>query len=117
MATIDVPLSFTDGINYGTGDDTNTANNGNYAATQLKVVVVSMGFVSLDIQLGVKDINNNPATVNVSVPGGSAAGTEISIGTSSDRFLDVFNVSVIGGGGTSGDQIEIRNLQERTIAL
>ena len=112
-------LKFTDGINYGTGASTNRANGSNFAATQLKVVVTTMGASQLDLRLQVKDINDLPTTVDVSVPASSAPGTEIPVGTSSDRYLDMIGVSFIpfSSFGTLGDTVTIRNLKERQIAL
>ena len=112
-------LSFTDGVNYGTGSSLNKANGSNFAATQLKVVIVSLGANQLDLRLHVKDINNLPTTIDVSIPGGSAPGTEIPVGTSSDRYLDMIAVSYIPASsyGTLGDRVTINNLKERTIVL
>jgi len=111
--------SFTDGINYGNGADFNPANGSNYAATQLRAKVVTMGGANLDLRLSVKDINNNPMTIDVTIPASSPVGTEITIGTTSDRFLDVIGVSLIpfSSFGTLGDTIDIRNIKEREIAL
>jgi hypothetical protein len=112
-------ITFTDGISYGDGSPTNPANGTNFAATQLKAYVVSMGATQLDLRLSVKDINNNLTTIDVSVPGGSAPATEITIGGTSDRFLDVTNIILKPGGsaGTSGNVIRIRNKKERQIQL
>jgi hypothetical protein len=112
-------IQFTDGINYGDGSPSNPANDQFFAATQLKVVVVSMGGTDLDLRLSVKDVNDNPTTIDVTVPGGSAGGTEIDIGTSSDRFLDVMGAIFVPAGstGTVGDNVTIRNKKERQIAL
>lgn len=110
---------FTDGINYGNGEDFNPADGSNFAATQLKLKVVSMGASNLDLRLAVKDKDNNPTTIDVTIPASSPVGTEIAVGTAADRFLDVMSVSLIpfSSFGTIGDTVEIRNLKERTIAL
>lgn len=112
-------ITFTDGINYGTGSDLNPANGSNFAGTQLRAVVTSMGATDLDLRLSVKDLNNNPTTIDVTIPGSTAPGTSISIGTTSDRFLDLIGIGFVPAGsmGTVGDEIEIRNLKERTISL
>jgi len=112
-------LQFTDGVNYGNGSDTNLAKGSNFAATQLKVVVGSMGGNQLDLRLSVKDLNNLPTTIDVSIPGGSAPGTEIPVGTTVNRYLDVMGVSYIpfSSYGTLGDTVTIHNLKERQIAL
>lgn len=112
-------ITFTDGVNYGDGSGTNPANGTYFAATQLKVYVVSMGGVNLDLRLSVKDVNNNPTTIDVTVPGGSVPGTEVAIGATSNRFLDVTNIILkpAGSAGTLGDTMKIRNIKERTIAL
>jgi hypothetical protein len=112
-------VTFTDGINYGNGADFNPANGSNFAGTQLKAKVVMMGASPLDLRLSVKDLNNNPTTIDITIPASTPVGTEIPIGTTTDRFLDVIGVSLIpfSSFGTLGDKIEIRNLKERQIAL
>lgn len=123
FATLDVTtgptLVFTDGVNYGNGAITNPANGTFYAATQLKAVVGVMGGTNLDVRLSVKDVNNNPTTIDVTIPGGAAPGTEIDIGTTSDRFLDVFGAvfKPAGSTGTVGDQFTVNNKKERQISL
>jgi len=112
-------IVFTDGINYGNGSGTNPANGSYFAATQLRIVVGTMGAADLDLRLAVKDVNDNPTTIDVTVPAGSAPGDSISVGTSSDRFLDVTGASFVPAGstGTVGDVVEVRNLKERQIVL
>ena len=112
-------ITFTDGVSYGDGAPTNPANGTYFAATQLKAYVVSMGGTNLDLRLTVKDINNLPTTIDVTIPGGSAPGTEVAIGGTSNRFLDVTNIILkpLGSAGTLADTIKIRNIKERTIAL
>jgi hypothetical protein len=112
-------ITFTNGINYGTGSVLNPADGSNYAATQLKIVVTTMGNTDLDLRLSVKDQNNNPTTIDVTIPGGSEPGTEVPVGTSADRFLDVIGAGIVpsGSSGTVGDDIKVMNLKERQIAL
>ena len=112
-------ITFTDGINYGNGDSLNPANGTYFAATQLKIRVTSMGATAVDLRLAVKDINDNPTTIDVAIPGGQVPGTEIDVGGTSDRFLDVTGISFVPAGnkGTSGDTFTIRNKKERQIAL
>lgn len=111
-------LSFTDGVNYGNGSSLNLASGSNFAATQLKVVVGTMGANQLDLRLSVKDINDLPTTIDVTIPASSAPGTEIPVGTSTDRYLDMIGVSFASGNqGTLGDTVTINNLKERQIAL
>jgi len=112
-------ITFTDGINYGNGAVTNPANGTYFAATQLRAEVVTMGGTDLDLRLSVKDINDNPTTIDVTIPASTAPGTFIDIGTTSDRFLDLIGIGIVpaGASGTLGDEIEIRNLTERQIAL
>jgi len=112
-------LTFTDGVNYGNGSGMNPANGVFYAATQLKIVVTSMGSTNLEVRLSVKNVSNNPTTIDVTIPGGSAPGTEIPVGTSADRFLDVtaaiFKPS--GSTGTVGDDMKVMNKKERQIVM
>jgi len=112
-------ITFTDGVSFGDGAATNPANGTYFAATQLKIYVVSMGGANLDLRLYVKDLNNLPTTIDVTVPGGSVTGTEVAIGSTSDRFLDVTNIILkpAGSSGTLGDTMKVRNIKERTIAL
>lgn len=112
-------ITFTDGVNYGNGSSLNKAKGDDFAATQLQVVVGSMGATTLDLRLSVKDVNDLPTTIDVSVPGGSAPGTTIPVGSSTDRFLDLIGVifKPAGSTGTVGDTVTIHNLKERSIAL
>jgi len=112
-------VQFTDGINYGDGDQLNPANGTYFAATQLKVEVVSMGGTNLDLRLSVKDVNDNPTTIDVTVPGGSVPGAVVNVGGTSDRFLDVTGADFAPAGstGTVGDTMKVKNLKERQIQL
>jgi len=112
-------ILFTDGISYGNGSNLNPANGTYFAATQLKAVVTTMGGANLDLRLSVKDVSNNPATIDVTIPAGSAPGAVVNIGTSSDRFLDVTGIvfKPAGSAGTLGDMVTVKNLKERQIAL
>jgi len=112
-------IDFTDGVNYGNGSELNPANGVYYAATQLKVVVGSMGANNLDLRLSVKDVNNLPVTIDVTIPASSAPGTEISVGTTANRYLDLMGASFVpaGSNGTLGDTVTVQNLKERQIAL
>jgi len=112
-------IQFTDGINYGNGDELNPANDSYFAATQLKVVVDTMGGTDLDLRLSVKDVDDNPTTIDVTVPGGSLVGTVVNVGGTSDRFLDVTGAAFVPSGatGTVGDIVNVKNLKERQIQL
>ena len=112
-------MVFTDGINYGNGNVLNPANGTYYAASQLKVHVTAMGSTQLDIRLSVKDKNNNPTTIDVTIPAASPPGTEVPVGTSTDRFLDVIGAifKPTGSTGTVGDDMKVLNLKERQIVL
>ncbi len=109
-------IDYTDGVNYGTGDFLNIANGDNFAATQLKAVVENMGAVNTELMLSVKDINNLPTTITVTIPANSTVDTEIPIGTTDDRFLDIMGVTLVSG-GTVGDIIRFENLKERQVEL
>jgi len=112
-------IQFTDGLNYGNGNSLNPANGTFFAATQLKVEVVTMGGSNLDLRLSVKDVSDNPTTIDVTIPGGSAPGAIVNVGSSSDRFLDVTGVAIVPAGstGTVGDTVKVKNLKERQIQL
>jgi len=112
-------LVFADGINYGNGAVTNPANGTYFAATQLKAQVTSaIGVSNLDLRLSVKDVNDQPTTIDVTIPAGSGVGAEVDIGTSSDRFLDVTDIifKPAGSTGTVGDEVQILNKKERQVA-
>jgi hypothetical protein len=106
---------FVNGIDYGNGSWLNKADGLHFAPTQLKAIVDvgSTSCSSLILQLSVKDITNSPTTINVTITG--AAGTEVDIGTTSNRFLDVTNITVISG-SASGNAIRIENKKERQVA-
>jgi hypothetical protein len=67
----------------------------------------------------VKDVNNNPATIDVMIPAGSVPGAIVNVGSSSDRFLACIGAIYVPAGstGTVGDSVTVRNLKERQIAL
>jgi len=67
----------------------------------------------------VKDPTDTPTTIDVTIPAGTLDGAEIDIGTSSDRYLDVTDVSyqLAGSTGTVGDNLNIQNKKERQIAM
>ena len=113
-------LVFTDGTDYGDGAWTNPANGTYFAPTRLRAIVVGgdIGAANLDLRLSVKDTNNLPTTIDVTIPSGSTVGTSIDIGTATNRFLDVFNIifKPAGSTGSVGDNVEIHNKKERTVA-
>lgn len=111
-------VDFTDGDDYGDGSSTNRASGSYFAATQLRVVVTdgAIGANDLDLRLNVKDADNNPTTVDVTVPGLSTVGTSVNVGTGANKFLDVTGASIIGTSNV-GDKVTIYNRKERTIAL
>jgi hypothetical protein len=113
-------VQFTDGTDYGDGSSTNKADGSNFAPTQLKVVCDgAIGGSNLDLRLSVKDPDDVSTTIDVTIPSGSPDGTEIDVGTSSDRFLDVTGVAYVPAGsqGTVGDKVDIQNKKERQIAM
>jgi len=108
--------TFTDGIDYGDGSPTNRASGTNFAATQLKAIVDtgSTSCTSLILRLSVKDEDNVPTTIDTpAITGG--VGTEVDIGTSADRFLDVTNIVKVSG-DLSGNIVRIENKKERQVA-
>ena len=72
-----------------------------------------------DLRLLVKDVNDNPTIIDVTIPAASPAGTVVPVGTSTDRFLDVMDVQFVPAGSTgdTGDQFTVHNLKERQISL
>lgn len=111
-------LLFTDGVNFGNGAIPNryAANNGNFAATQLAIKVISMGAAPIDFHVIGTDKDNNLISNNVSVPGSLSPGTYVPIGSASTRYLDVGSVNFPNlNNGTNGDVYEIHNIFERTI--
>jgi len=112
-------IAFTDGINYGNGSQFQEADGTAFAATQLKIVTTSIiGASDIELTISVKDINDNPMTIDITIPSGSVLGTELLVGTTSDRFLDVMGVSYQGAAtqfGTVGDTFRIANAKERQI--
>jgi len=118
--TIGPAVTFTDGINYGDGASANLATDSKYAPTQLKAIAVgAIGGTDIDLRLSVKDPTDTPTTIDVTIPAGTLDGAEIDIGTSSDRYLDVTDVSyqLAGSTGTVGDNLNIQNKKERQIAM
>jgi hypothetical protein len=111
-------VDFTDGDDYGDGSASNRASGSYFAATQLRVVPTdgAIGVNDLDLRLNVKDADNNPTTVDVTVPALTAEGASVNVGTGANKFLDVTGASIIGTSNL-GDKITIYNKKERTIAM
>jgi len=116
LGTWDYTTGFTDGIDYGNGSWNNRANGSYFAPTQLKAVIDtgSTSCVSLILELSVKDYQNLPTTIQTSAMSGTA-GDEFDIGISTDRFLDVTNITVVSG-SSSGNRVVILNKKERVVA-
>jgi hypothetical protein len=123
MATVDFSASgvatFTDGVALGAGSGDVSPTN--YAAGMLGVVVQS-GVVNeeaiLDIRLTTDKYPTGIAATSrvVDIPVGTAAGEQISVGTSGiDRFNDVTNIVVAGG--ENGLSVKVLYELERTIGL
>jgi hypothetical protein len=113
-------VQFTDGTDYGDGSATNLADGSYFAATQLKAVCDgAIGGTNLDLRLSVKDKDNNPTTIDVTIPALSPDGTEIDIGGASDRFLNVTGIGFkpAGSQGTLGDKVDIQNKKERQTVM
>jgi hypothetical protein len=108
---------FTDGIDYGDGSWGNRADGNNYAPTQIKAVIdaTSTNCSSLILRIYAKDSDNNPITIDTPTISGGA-GTEVNIGTSTDKVLDVTNIIEVSG-GLAGNIVKIQNIKERTISL
>lgn len=115
FGTWDYSGGFTDGLDYGDGSWNNMADGSHFAPTQLKAVIddTSTACSSLILELSVKDVANQPDTIQVTISGN--AGDEVDIGSSSDRFLDVTNIMAVSG-DQSGNKVLIVNKKERVIA-
>ena len=113
-------VDFTDGISYGTGSQFQEATGTAFAATQLKIVTTSViGVSNIELTLSVKDINDNPTTIDVIIPSGRGIGEEVLVGTTSDRFLDVMGVgykAATADEGTVGDTFRVANVKAREVA-
>lgn len=110
-------IGYVAGANFGNGAvPARQAINNNYAATQLKIRVVNMGSTQCNLTISGTDPVNNLTSANVVIPANSAPGTEIPIGTTSNRFLAAGNVTFTDSNhGTAGDQYLIINIPERII--
>ena len=110
---------FTGGVTYGNGSISNRANGSSFAETQLKMVVDSGSTSVTDLTLVVTGMtlgNPSPVTItSVNITAGSP-GSEIVLGTSSDKFLQVTNIQADPGHpGSSGNEVLLRNIKERTV--
>jgi len=107
---------FTDGVDYGDGSWENYADGSQFAPTQLSIVVETGATASnLVVTLNVKNAQNQPTTVQNSVPLNGGVGTSVDMGTANDRFLDVTGV-VIDSGSLAGGNVKIINKVERAVA-
>lgn len=110
-------INYVDGLNFGNGSVPHRlAKDGNFAATQLKIHVVAFGGVRCDLSIVGTDKDNNILTTTVSIPAITSIGADISIGSSSVRYLDVGSVSFANSNhGSVSDNFQIRNIKERII--
>ncbi len=110
-------ISFVDSINFGNGSiPYRLAKDGNFAATQLKIKVVNFGGTRCDLNIIGTDKDNNIISNAVSIPAVTNEGDYVSIGSSSNRYLDVGSITFANSNhGTNGDVFEIRNIPERVI--
>ena len=109
-------LEFTDGDDFGDGSADAKADGSNFAGAQLKAIVVGSNTISslvVDIE-GLDEEGSAKTLSGVTISG--APGTEVAIGTTSDRWVDITNITRVSGGST-GDEIELHNIKERTIEL
>ena len=109
-------LTFTDGTDFGNGSADAKADGSNFAGTQIKAIITGSNSISsLVINIEGLDEEGVSKTLNgVSISG--TPGTEIVIGTDSDRWVDITNITRTSG-GTTDDEFEIHNIKERTIEL
>lgn len=116
FATWTNSAGYTAGMDYGTGSWLNRADGTHFAPTQLKAIidVGSTACTNLILRLAVKDITNSPTTIDTPAITGTA-GDSVDIGTTSDRFLAVTNITIVSGNLT-GNKIRIENKKERVIA-
>jgi len=110
--------TFTEEAVIGTG--TGKVDDTNHAAAQLHAIpqaTISSDLV-LDMSVFAEDVADGRVLTsrNVTIPGGTAGGTLVSIGTSGvDKFLEVDSVLIAGG--TTSDQVKIVSQVERIRAL
>lgn len=103
------------------GTGTGVVSLTNHAASNLKAVpTVPVGGtdIILDLRLLAEKYPDGSvaAQKTVTIPNGTAAGTEIAIGTpGTDMYLDVTNAFVAGG--SAGDAVKFVSTQERVEAL
>jgi hypothetical protein len=110
-------IQFVDGVNYGYPTPYRRATGGNFAATQLRIVVTTFGGVRCDLNITGIDKVGNLQTTMVTIPALTAPGTVIPIGTTATRYLDVGSVTYASANtGTVGDSFAIRNIKERIIS-
>lgn len=119
--TAGLTYTFTDGLDYLNinSDDYNSIEEGAFGPTQLRILcVTTIGALDLDIDVIGLDEAFAAKTVNVTIPGTTAAGTFIDVGISSDLFTDVTDIAQNGAGiGQDGDQLEAYDKIFRAISL
>ena len=115
FGTYAVGTGFTVGSNFGDGAEANLANGTNFAGTQVKAVVTGSNTISgmTATIVGLDEVGAAKTKTGVAIAG--APGTEITVGSTTDRWVAVTNITVTGG--SSGDSFEVRNIKERTITL
>ena len=97
----------------GTGGPIDTATHG--PAQAEVVTTTAIGAAAITATLTMLRADNTTASRTVTIPAATANGAALAIGATTDRYVDVSNITVTGG--TAGDAFSVRSIAPRVGVL
>lgn len=111
MATFDVT-----GAGAGTFTDGSAIDNSLYADAHLTLYTSSViGGTQITATVFVTEWDGSATSKDVVIPNGTGSGVEFDVGAGGDKYIDVTNITIVGG--TASDQFKIKAEVERAIAF
>lgn len=109
------------GAGSGSFSPADKIDNENYYAAHLQIKKITAASGTPDaivLKVYLKDWDDNDVTKNVSVDGDDALNTVYEIGLGSDKYVEVTDIEVVSGGGSSiAQEFRVQSVLERTVTL
>ena len=100
----------------GVFTDRDAIDKTKYGPAHLKVRAVSnIGASAINATVSLLKFDGTAASKVVTIPASSPAGTEIDIGLTTDKYVDVTGITITGG--TAGESFRVKAPRERALAL
>ena len=103
------------GSGAGTYTDSAVVDTTKYGGAQIELEVTggTIGAASIVATVHVTLANGSTTTRQGTITNGSAEGTKVALGASTDRIVDVTSVTFTGG--TEGDAFRVQTIEDRTL--